>query len=583
MRRTKIVCTIGPASQSPEQLKALMLAGMDVARLNFSHGNYEEHGERIKNIRNVAKENGKNIAILLDTKGPEIRIRKFTNDSIELNEGDIFTLTTKEILGDNTQVSVAYEGLPDDVFPGVKILIDDGLIELKVLEVTGTDIKCEVQNGGPLSNNKGVNLPGVSVSLPAMSQKDLNDIKFGIEQEVDFIAASFIRKASDVIAIRRVLEDNNSDIHIISKIENQEGLDNIEEIIKVSDGLMVARGDLGVEIPVEEVPLAQKLMIESCNRVGKPVITATQMLDSMMRNPRPTRAEASDVANAIFDGTDAIMLSGETAAGKYPEESVITMAQIAKRTEQAMHYDEILGRKTFSPKASITDSISSATCSTSQNLGAAAIITSTQSGFTAKMVSKYRPKAPVIAVTPEESVVRKLLLSWGVFPVLGRQTDNTDDMFQEAIETSLKANYIKEGDLVVITAGVPVGMAGTTNLLKVHIVGDVIVKGTGIGNNAVFGSVIVAKTAKELRDKKNIGSILVTVSTDRDLVPYLDGITAIVAEEGGLTSPTAIVGLSKGIPVVVGANGATSVLKDGEEVTVDPHRGIIYRGYATVK
>lgn len=583
MRRTKIVCTIGPASQSPEQLKKLMLAGMDVARLNFSHGDYEEHGARIKNIREVANELGKNIAILLDTKGPEIRIKKFATGKIQLQDGGEFTLTTEDIEGDTTKVAVTYEGLTEDVTVGDKILIDDGLIELKVLEVVGPNIKCQVQNGGPLSDRKGVNLPGVSVSLPAMSEKDLNDIKFGIEQDVDFIAASFIRKASDVIAIRKVLEDYNSDIHIISKIENQEGVDNLDEIIKVSDGLMVARGDLGVEIPVEEVPLAQKLMIESCNKAGKPVITATQMLDSMMRNPRPTRAEASDVANAIFDGTDAIMLSGETAAGKYPEESVKTMAQIAQRAEQAVHYEEILGKKTFTPKVSITDSISSATCTTAQNLGAAAVITSTQSGFTAKMVSKYRPKAPIIAVTPDERVVRKLVLSWGVFPILGDQTENTDDMFQEAITKSLQAGYIREGDLVIITAGVPVGLAGTTNLLKVHIVGDVLVKGTGIGNTGVFGNVIVAKSASDFQSKQGQGNILVTVSTDRDLVPFLDGIKAIVAEEAGLTSPTAIIGLSKGIPVIVGARGATNLLKDGQDVTVDPQRGLVYKGFATIK
>ncbi len=583
MRRTKIVCTIGPASESPEQLKKLILAGMNVARLNFSHGDYEEHGKRIENIRKVSHELGRNVAILLDTKGPEIRIKKFSEGKIQLNEGDFFTLTTEDIMGDNTKVSVTYEGLPQDVKAGDKILIDDGLIELKVMEITDTDVKCQVQNGGPLSDRKGVNLPGISVSLPAMSEKDYNDILFGIEQGVDFIAASFIRKASDVLAIRRVLEENNSDIHIISKIENQEGVDNLDEILRVSDGLMVARGDLGVEIPVEEVPLAQKTMIENCNRAGKPVITATQMLDSMMRNPRPTRAETSDVANAIFDGTDAIMLSGETAAGKYPEESVKTMAQIAERAEQAIRYDEILGKKTFVPKASITDSISSATCASAQNLGASAIITSTQSGFTAKMVSKYRPKCPIIAVTPDETVVRKLLLSWGVFPVLGNQTDNTDDMIQEAINTSLNSGHIKNGDLVIITAGVPVGIAGTTNLLKVHIVGDVIVKGTGIGNNPVYGKTIVAKTAKDLELKKGQGDILITLSTDSDLVPNLEGIKAIVAEEGGLTSPTAIVGLSKGIPVVVGASGATCLLKDGEEVTVDTHRGLVYRGHAKVR
>ncbi|WP_350342737.1 pyruvate kinase [Proteinivorax tanatarense] len=583
MRRTKIVCTIGPASESPEMLKKLMLAGMDVARLNFSHGDHKEHGERITNIRKVAKEIGKNVAILLDTRGPEIRLKKFQQGKIVVNEGDSFTLTTADIIGDETKVAVTYEGLTKDVKPKDKILVDDGLVELEVKEVTDNDVHCEVINGGDLSDKKGVNIPNVSISLPAMSDKDYEDIVFGVKQEVDFIAASFIRKASDVIAIKKVLEENKSDIHIIAKIENQEGVDNLDEILNVVDGLMVARGDLGVEIPAEEVPLAQKTMIEKCNKVGKPVITATQMLDSMIRNPRPTRAESSDVANAIFDGTDAIMLSGETAAGSYPEESVLTMAKIAQRSEEATRFEEIQGKRGLTPENVVTDSISYATCNTAKQLEASAVITATQSGYTARMVSKYRPDCPIVAVTPNSKVVRKLLLSWGVCPVLGKDTNNTDEMLYESVVSALDSGYINNGELVVITAGVPVGVSGTTNLLKVHTVGDIILKGMGIGKGSVVGDVITAKDNKELLDKKGKGDILVSLTTDNEMVNNLDGIKAIIAEEGGLTSPSAIIGLNLKIPVIVGAENATKVLQDGQQITVDSERGLIYKGNATVK
>ncbi|WP_353894103.1 pyruvate kinase [Proteinivorax hydrogeniformans] len=583
MRRTKIVCTIGPASESPEMLKKLMLAGMDVARLNFSHGDHKEHGERIKNIRKVSEEIGKNVAILLDTRGPEIRLKKFAQGEITLQEGDNFTLTTEDIEGDESKVAVTYEGLVDDVKAHDRILIDDGLVEMEVKEVEGKNVHCKVINGGELSNRKGVNIPNVSISLPAMSEKDYNDIVFGIEQKVDFIAASFIRKASDVIAIKKVLEENKSDIHIIAKIENQEGVDNLDEILNVVDGLMVARGDLGVEIPAEEVPLAQKTMIEKCNKAGKPVITATQMLDSMIRNPRPTRAESSDVANAIFDGTDAIMLSGETAAGSYPEEAVLTMAKIAQRSEEATRFEEIQGKKGFVPENVVTDSISYATCNTAKQLEASAVITATQSGYTAKMVSKYRPECPIVAVTPNRTVLRKLLLTWGVYPVLSNPTESTDDMLYESVASALESGYINNGELVVITAGVPVGVSGTTNLLKVHTVGDIILKGMGIGKGSVVGDVIVAKDKEELDRKRGQGDILATLTTDSDMVNSLEGIKAIIAEEGGLTSPAAIVGLNLKIPVIVGVNDATKTLQDGQQITVDSERGLVYKGNATVK
>ncbi|MBA9087413.1 pyruvate kinase [Fontibacillus solani] len=468
MRKTKIVCTIGPSSESLENIKKLILAGMNVARLNFSHGDFEEHGGRIKNIRQASEELGKSVAILLDTKGPEIRTGKLKEEPIELEQDQFITLTTEEILGDKDRISVTYVDLPGDVEVGSTILIDDGLIGLTVVEVQGTEIKCRIINGGTIKSKKGVNVPGVKISLPGITEKDANDIKFGIESGIDFIAASFVRKASDVLEIRQLLEKHNAaHIQIISKIENQQGIDNLDEILEVSDGLMVARGDLGVEIPAEDVPLAQKRMIEKCNIAGKPVITATQMLDSMQRNPRPTRAEASDVANAIFDGTDAIMLSGETAAGKYPVESVETMSRIAEKAESALEYREIFIKQSNAQQTTVTEAISQAVANSALELNAKAIITSTETGYTARMVSKYRPKAPIIAVTTEDQTMRRLALNWGVTPVKGTLAASTDEMFDYAMKGGLDSGLVKEGDLVVITAGVPLGRSGSTNLIKI--------------------------------------------------------------------------------------------------------------------
>lgn len=468
MRKTKIVCTIGPSSESLENTKKLIMAGMNVARLNFSHGDFEEHGNRINVIRQASEELGKSIAILLDTKGPEIRTGKLKEEPIELVQDEFITLTTEEILGDKDRISITYQNLPHDVEVGSTILIDDGLIGLTVVDIQGTEIKCRVINGGPIKSKKGVNVPGVDISLPGITEKDANDILFGIEQGIDFIAASFVRKASDVLEIRQLLERNNAaHIQIISKIENQQGIDNLDEILEVSDGLMVARGDLGVEIPAEDVPLAQKKMIEKCNRAGKPVITATQMLDSMQRNPRPTRAEASDVANAIFDGTDAIMLSGETAAGRYPVESVLTMSRIAEKAESALEYREIFIKQSNAQQTTVTEAISQAVANSALELNAKAIITSTETGYTARMVSKYRPKAPIIAVTTQDNTLRRLALNWGVTPVKGNVASSTDEMFDKAMKGGLDSGLVKEGDLVVITAGVPLGRSGSTNLVKI--------------------------------------------------------------------------------------------------------------------
>ncbi|CAM4374412.1 pyruvate kinase [Saccharibacillus endophyticus] len=468
MRKTKIVCTIGPASESLENTKKLIMAGMNVARMNFSHGDFEEHGNRIKNIRQASQELGKSVALLLDTKGPEIRTGKIAVEPLDLVEGENITLTTEEIAGDKNRLSVSYADLPKDVSVGSTILIDDGLIGLTVTKVEGTEIECSIVNGGQIKSRKGVNVPGVSISLPGITEKDTNDIVFGIEQGVDFIAASFVRKASDVLEIRELLKKHNAEhIQIISKIENQEGVDNLDEILEVSDGLMVARGDLGVEIPAEDVPIVQKQMIEKCNRAGKPVITATQMLDSMQRNPRPTRAEASDVANAILDGTDAIMLSGETAAGKYPVESVQTMSRIAEKAESTINNREILKKQSEAQQKSVTESISQSVAHAAWNLDVKAIVTSTQSGTTARMISKYRPVAPVIAVTTQEQTLRRLALAWGVIPVKGEVAETTDELFESALQGAKNSGIVQDGDLVVITAGVPLGRSGSTNLIKV--------------------------------------------------------------------------------------------------------------------
>ena len=463
IKKTKIVCTLGPVSENEETLRELIKNGLNVCRLNFSHGSHEEHKGRMDLVKKLREELNMPTAILLDTKGPEIRTGKFDAPEVLLEEGQTFTITMKDVMGDKERCTVSYKGLANDVKTGDTILIDDGLVGLTVKEINGDDIVCEVQNSGIVKNHKGVNVPGVKVNLPAITEKDRSDIEFGIEQGIDFIAASFVRKVSDVLAIREILEENNAThIKIISKIENQEGVDNLDEIIEVSDGIMVARGDLGVEIPTEEIPVVQKLMIKKCNEAGKPVITATQMLDSMIRNPRPTRAEVTDVANAIYDGTDAIMLSGETAAGKYPVEAVKTMATIAKRAEETMR-----NRRTKINKSkNVTDAISYATCTTAMDLDARAILSSTASGHTARMVSKFRPDCPIIATTSDESVRRQLSLTWGVLPVMRNKSANTDQVIVNSIEAAKTAEYVNENDIVVITAG----GSETTNLIKVETV-----------------------------------------------------------------------------------------------------------------
>jgi len=466
MKNTKIICTIGPASQKPEVIRELILAGMNVARLNFSHGSYEEQENKFRMIQEASKELGIPVAILQDTKGPEIRLRDFTNGKEELKAGQTFTLTTEEIMGTNEKVSISYKQLPKDVEEGMAILLDDGLIELKVEKVTDTDIVCTVINGGFVSNKKGVNVPGAELSMPFISDVDREDILFGIKMGFDFLACSFVRSKDDILAVRKILDENGAKTKVIAKIENMQGIRNLSEILEVSDGIMVARGDMGVEIPLEEVPVIQKKMIKKAIAAGKQVITATQMLESMTKNPRPTRAEATDVANAIYDGTTAIMLSGETANGQYPIEAVQTMTRIAQRAELDIDYINRFQR-TEMHGADVTNAISHATCTTAVDLKAAAIITVTMSGFTAEMIARYKPNCPIVACSMDERVCRQVNMLWGVRPLHIDRKDTAEDLFKEGVRKAEEAGLIKKGDTVVITAGVPLGVSGKTNMIRV--------------------------------------------------------------------------------------------------------------------
>lgn len=585
MRKTKIVCTIGPASESEEMLKKLMLAGMNVARLNFSHGSHEEHKGRIDTIRKVSSKLNKNIGILLDTKGPEIRTHNMKDGLIELTKGSEVTVKTTEVEGTPEAFSVTYEKLAEDVEVGSTILLDDGLIELTVksVDIAKGEVHCDVQNTGELKNKKGVNLPGVKVNLPGITDKDASDIRFGIEEGVDFIAASFVRRPSDVLDIRAILEEKeNNVIKIIPKIENEEGIENIDEILQVSDGLMVARGDMGVEILPEAVPMVQKQLIQKCNKLGKPVITATQMLDSMQRNPRCTRAEASDVANAIYDGTDAVMLSGETAAGLYPEEAVRTMQNIAVAAEEAQDYKKLLSDRSKMIDTNLVNAIGVSVAHTALNLNVESIVAATESGATAQTISKYRPHSHIIAVTPNETTARHMTLVWGVLPVVKKGKQTTDELLNNAVSTAVNTGLVDNGDLIIITAGVPTGETGTTNLMKIHLVGDELAKGQGIGHHSTVGKAVVANTADDIKGKDLSESIVVTQSTDADMVPYLENAKGIVTEEGGLTSHAAVVGLNLGVATIVGVEGAREKIADGTLITLDPKQHKVFEGYANV-
>ncbi|MBS7297798.1 MAG: pyruvate kinase [Eubacteriales bacterium] len=580
MRKTKIICTMGPATDNDNVLRNLMLAGMDVARINFSHGTHEQAKRYMDRVKKVREELDIPVAIMLDTKGPEIRLKSFKGGKATLKEGEKFTLYIDDVEGDDSGVSITYKDLPKDIKAGTRLLIDDGLIEIEALSVKSDRIICEVKSGGEVSDSKGVNVPNVSLSMPYMCQKDIDDIIFGIEQDVDFIAASFVRTAEDVLQIRNLLEEHSaSDIRIISKIENSEGVNNIDDIIKVSNGIMVARGDMGVEIPLEVLPVMQKRIIKKTYRAGKVVITATQMLDSMIRNPRPTRAETTDVANAIYDGTSAIMLSGETAIGRYPVEAVKTMATIAERTERDIDYKKRLNNISVDiSNSDVTNALSHATCTTAHDLGATAIIALTYGGTTAHMISKYRPQCPIIAPTINKKARRQLNLSWGVIPVMSEMRSNSDELFEHAVECAQKTHVVKNGDLVVITGGAPIGVSGTTNIMKVHLVGDILVRGEGVTKLHRTAKVCVADSVEDLKKNFEDGAIVVNRTTTPDMVKYLKKASGIITEEKGTTCYAAIIGLALDIPVITGAKGASEILKTGTVITVDAAQGFVYGG-----
>jgi len=583
VRKTKIVSTLGPATDDKNVLREMMLAGINVARLNFSHGSHEEHARRINMVKEVREELALPVAILLDTKGPEIRIGTFKNGSAEIKRGENFILTTRDVEGDEHCVSVNFAGFPKAISEGSRVLIDDGLIELFVTKISDTDVVCKVENGGVLSGRKSINLPGIHIDMPYVSERDRADLLFGIEQDVDFVAASFVRSAMDVLEVRNILDScGGKAIKIISKIENQEGVDNIDNILKVSDGIMVARGDLGVEISFEKIPPLQKMIIKKCIAQGKYVITATQMLESMTKNPRPTRAEAADVANAVYDGTSAVMLSGESAVGKYPVESVRTLAKIAETTENDINYENRFKNFDGGMTKSITNAISHATCQTAYDIGASAIITHTKSGFTALAISKYRPTCPIIATTVSEKVRRQLSLSWGVTSVITDSCETTDELFDEAVNSARKTGMISDGDIVVITAGVPLNISGTTNIIKVQTVGKVLLQGKGVSNVNACGEIRVAQSFEEAKENFRDGEILVVSSTSNEYLPLFKRARAIITEEPGMSSHAAIAGLMLDIPVVTGAVGACDILKDGMTVTIDGDKGIVYSGVATV-
>jgi pyruvate kinase len=574
-RKTKIVCTLGPATDRADSLRQMLLAGMNVARFNFSHGSHEEHQGRLARLRELSGELGLPVAAMLDTRGPEIRLRTFRSGAAELKTGAEFTLTTENVPGDEHRCSITYPELPGDVKPGDTILLDDGLVRLTVLASAAPEIRCRVENDGVMKDRKGVNIPGVRLSMPYMSAQDREDILFGIRQGFDFIAASFVRSAADVREIRRVLTEQGSRIRIIAKIENQEGVNNLTEILSVADGIMVARGDMGVEIDFTEIPIIQKNIIALCNECGKPSITATQMLDSMIDHPRPTRAEITDVANAIYDGTAAIMLSGETAAGKYPVEAVRTMDAIALRTEADINYTKRMRAASGTARLSIAAATAHAACTTAADVGADAVITVSQSGTTARLVSRFRPSTPVIACLLSPEVQRQMSLYWGVTPILMDYAGSTDELIEKAVAAAQAAGLVRQGDLVVLTAGVPVGIAGTTNMIKVHLVGGALLNAVGVGRCRASGPLCVCASPEEAAAKFHDGDVLVVPYTTNDLLEIIRRASAVISEESGANSHAAAVGLALNKAVIVGAAGATRTLKDGVMVSVDCCRGVV--------
>ena len=582
MRKTKIICTLGPSTDKGDVLRELIANGMNVARFNFSHGSYEEHGGRLANLKALREELGKPVAALLDTKGPEIRLKEFKNGVEMLEAGQTFTLTTREVEGTKEICSVTYKDLPHDVHEGGTIMLDDGLIMLRIEKVTDTDITCTVLNSGTIKTKKGVNVPGVHLSMPYLSQKDREDIIFGIQNGFDFIAASFVRTAQDVYDIRNLLNEYDSNIRIIAKIENREGVNNIDSILSAADAVMVARGDLGVEIDFTELPGIQKNIIDRSFSFGKPIVTATQMLDSMMVNPRPTRAEISDVANAIYDGTSAIMLSGETAAGAYPVEALKTMSAIAERTENEPHYRDERFKDAAHGQISVSDATAHAACLTARDVNAAAIVTVSESGNTARLLSKYRPTQPIIACVMDEQVQRQLSLSWGITSLLMGPAKSTDELIEMSTALAQKNGYLHNGELAVVTAGVPVGVSGTTNMIKIHMVGNCLSTGVGVGREnadltSASGKACVCRTLDEVRAKFKPGMVLVVPSTSNEMLEYVRDAAALVVEEAGLNSHAAIAGKALLKPTIVGALGACSHIRDGLDIAVDCAHGSVQR------
>jgi len=575
MRKTKIICTLGPSTDKGDVLEQLMLSGMNVARLNFSHDTYENQKKRIDKVKALRTKHNLPVACLLDTKGPEIRLKTFKDERVTLEMGQDFCLTTRDVEGTKDIVSVTHKDLHKDIHVGSSILIDDGLVGLKVVAIKGQDIHCKVENGGTISNRKGVNIPGVELSIPFMSEKDKEDLLFGIKQDVDFVAASFTRTADDIKEMKAFLKANGGeDIRIIAKIENSQGVDNIDSIIEACEGIMVARGDMGVEIPEEEVPIIQKMIIKKVIAAGKVVITATQMLDSMMKNPRPTRAETTDVANAIYDGTSATMLSGETAAGAYPVEAVKMMARIAERTEKEINY-----RKRFNDMAKytdpgITDAICHATCSTAYDLDAKAIITVTKSGFSARMISKYRPGCDIIGCAMDEKVCRQLNLEWGVEPILITEEQDASQLFEKAVDVAEMAGFVSKGELVVLTGGVPLGVSGTTNLIKVQVAGHILVTGKGLNGKKISGNLCVCHSNEDLKSFKD-GDIIVAADTTNEMMAQMRQASALIVEAEGANCHAAIAGLSLDIPVLIAAKNALDVLKTSAYVEVDCESGVV--------
>lgn len=584
MRKTKIICTMGPATDDPKVLKQLMLSGMNVARINFSHGTHEEQQVRIDAVKKMREELNLPIALLLDTKGPEVRTGNFEDGKILLEKGQTFRLTPDDIMGNQEVTSITYHNLAKDVNVGNRILIDDGLIEMKVVNIDGKDVICQVLNSGPVSNHKSINVPDVELSMDYVSQKDIDDIIFGIENDFDFIAASFVRTAYDVLDIKRILENNGGEnIQIIAKIENRQGVDNIESILKVSDGIMVARGDMGVEISFDELPAIQKRIIKRCYTEGKKVITATQMLESITHNPRPTRAEISDVANAVYDGTSAVMLSGETAVGDYPVLALETMARICVKTEENIDYVKRFENTHLRANRSVSNAISHSSCATAHDIEAAAIVTVSRSGYTPRQISGFRPVCPIIACVMNEKTWRQLNLSWGVLPLMSEAKKTSDELFEQAVDLAVnKTDIVNMGDVIVLTGGAPLGVSGTTNLLKVQLVGDVLLQGSSIGSKIISGKVCVAKNKAEAVRNFEDGDILVIPETSNELISLLKRASAIITEAPGFTSHAAIVGMTLGIPVLCGAKNATNVLKNQSIITIDGNRGQVYAGIAKI-